>query len=304
MLRIPSSSKEFLTALRNPTGLLPSYRSTPATLMSSKRLQLRVEQSTKSLPRNSGRACSVSRYGLTEIPSDLSMSIVAEVCGSPSPSLVTNHSTLSSVTSRQLMTRGLYSMSAALTLSSQAISSRAVSSMPSQPAPAMKSLSHASLDSLVSPAWTVNTGVSGISGLSCHSSDSMSGTLTTVPGRLRAKSTPAQRPSRAIIPSSPNCVSSHSGIRTCPGTRVLCSSTPVPSSCRRAWMKYRVSVHSPAWSSVTTMSPASPVKPLSHCTCFHRSAGYSLPWGSPPVTSTASQFLARMSPRSLSILSR
>ena len=71
-----------------------------------------------------------------------------------------------------------------------------------------------------------------------------------------------------------------------------------------AWMKYRVSVQRPAWSSVTTRSPASPVKPLSHRTCFQRSAGYSLQCGSPPVISTASQFLDLMSPRSLSILCR
>ena len=68
-------------------------------------------------------------------------------------------------------------------------------------------------------------------------------------------------------------------------------------------MKYRVSVQSPACEAVTTMSPASPVKPESHSTCFQRGAGYSLQCGSEPDTMTASQPRSRISARRASTLS-
>ena len=52
------------------------------------------------------------------------------------------------------------------------------------------------------------------------------------------------------------------------GSPILKSSTPVPSSCAAAWMKYLPSVHNPAISCMMTALPADPVKPVIY---FHAS---------------------------------
>ena len=146
-------------------------------------------------------------------------------------------------------------------------------------------------------------GVDGMEGRSVHRQERRSGTGTMVTGTskgLRSASAAAtvwHRPSTATTGSSKPREASHCGIGTCSGTRILCSSMPVPASCFTAWMKYRVSVHRPAWSRVMHKSPASPVKPDTHSTCFQRRAGYSLAWGSLPVRMTASQPFARIRSR-------
>ena len=188
-------------------------------------------------------------------------------------------------------------MSEALTLSSHAISSSALSRIASHPRSDSSPRSHSIFSSRDSPALILKIEVCGTPGLSSQSTERRSGTPAS------AKVPPSSRPSCALVQSesnattapSSNLLRSHSGMSTCSGTRVLWSTTPVPSSCSTAWMKYLESVQSPAWSSVTTTSPASPVKPVSHLTCFHRSAGYSLWCGSDPPTITASQPRPRIS---------
>ena len=154
-------------------------------------------------------------------------------------------------------------------------------------------------DSPVMSSPRVITGVDGTKGRSFHRNSSTSG-ISTI-RKLLSRSMPSSgcrptwrkaariasteatvcaRPSTATVTEpclSGNATSaSHSGIRISPGILVLCSSTPVPASCSTAWIKYLVSVQRPAWSSVMTTSPASPVKPHTHSTCFQRAAGYSL----------------------------
>ena len=161
----------------------------------------------------------------------------------------------------------------------------------------------ASRDSPVRSSPSVMTGVTGIAGRSAHSGESISGTETMRTAPPNAAFRPAtaatvwHSPSTAMTGSSKPREASHCGIGTCSGTRILCSSMPVPASCFTAWMKYRVSVQRPAWSRVMHKSPASPVKPDTHSTCFQRRAGYSLAWGSLPVRMTASQPFPRIRSR-------
>ena len=147
----------------------------------------------------------------------------------------------------------------------------------------------------------------GIAGRSSQSAPRRSGTGTMrAEGTASASSCTASmvwhRPSMAIPGSSSPREAIHSGMGTAPGTRILCNWTPLPSSCFTAWMKKRESVHRPAWSWVMTTSPFSPVKPVSHSTCFQRGAGFSLAWGSLPVRITISQWFSRIRPRKASIL--
>ena len=128
-------------------------------------------------------------------------------------------------------------MSEARTFSVQAISSRAVSRMPSHPCSRRKSRSQANFSARVCPGSTVKTGVCGTAGRSVHRRLSRSGTLMTVPGRDWAKSTLTHSPSTTTRPSVPNCSSSHCGMGTCSGTRILWRTTPVPASRCSAWMK-------------------------------------------------------------------
>ena len=149
-----------------------------------------------------------------------------------------------------------------------------------------------------------------MAGLSFQRGSSMSGASTTIafsPMAFLMSRTAAAfipRPSTATITLSysEKCPESHSGISTCPGTLVLCSSTPEPGSWREAWMKYLVSVQTPAWSSVITRSP-SPVKPDTQEAWSHRGAEYSLLCGSLPVRTTASQPFERIIARTASTLS-
>ena len=141
----------------------------------------------------------------------------------------------------------------------------------------------------------VVTGVTGTAGRPSQRHSSRSGTSTTSPSSPSAAFISCtaltfwQSPSTATTEA---CSKSHSGMFTESGRRVLCNSTPVPSSCSTACMKYLESVQRPAWSAVTTTSPASPVKPVSHSTCFHLGAGYSLECGSLPLITTASHPLS------------
>ena len=105
-------------------------------------------------------------------------------------------------------------MSEARTLSVQAISSRAVSRIPSQSVFRRNSRIQAIFSRRLSPGSTVKTGVCGTAGRSVQKRPSRSGTLMTVPGSDCAKSAPTHSPSTAMMASGPNCRSSHSGIST------------------------------------------------------------------------------------------
>ena len=159
-------------------------------------------------------------------------------------------------------------------------------------------------------------GVAGMPGRSVQRPSSRSGALTirTVsptshPASRQAWVMDSTEPELWQFPSTAMTYSSvwaaawaaiHSGINTWSGTRVLCRTMPVPGSWRDAWMKYRVSVHKPAWSRVMTSSP-SPSYPLTQATWCQRGAMYSLPCGSLPEMTTAFQPRARIMSRIRSI---
>ena len=75
-------------------------------------------------------------YGSTAIPSELRIFMQAAVLSSSGPPFSMNHVTWLDVTSKKLIIRGLKSMSEALMLRVQAISSREETSIASQLRPA------------------------------------------------------------------------------------------------------------------------------------------------------------------------
>ena len=171
------------------------------------------------------------------MPSPWSASKVSSVTGSSTSSFKTNHFAKSCPTRRYEITIGLYSISEALTFSTHAISSSALSRMASAPRSASSPRSHSIFSSRDSPAWMRNIEVCGIPGLSSHITFSKSGTPTNVKPLSRSSSAAAalvQSESTAITAPSPSWLRSHSGISTCSGTRVLCRTQPVPSSCSTA----------------------------------------------------------------------
>ena len=162
------------------------------------------------------------------------------------------------------------------------MSSREDSTNPSAPFSSIDLRILAHLSARDSPAHFTSSSITG----SQESAGRSESVWRVAPFFARSSVSSSASSALTVLPSKPRHIPSpnFSSRNWCTvgtsGSPILKSSTPVPSSCAAAWMKYLPSVHNPAISCMMTALPADPVKPVIYFLHLKYSPTYSDAWKS------------------------